>query len=62
MGSCFQDDKKKKNTWGNSNQNQNRQDKEQNNQQNNDHNYIMQKREAFFQSNEFKKKQIFKNE
>ena len=63
MGACFEDDKKRNNTWGSKNQNQKEngeQSKE--NINNNDHNYIMQKRAEFFQSDNFKKKQIFNNE
>ena len=64
MGACFEDDKKRNNTWGSKNQNQkeNGEQNKENNINNNDHNYIMQKRAEFFQSDNFKKKQIFNNE
>ena len=62
MGICFEDDKKRKNTWGNNNPNQNGQVNGENNEHNNDEDYIKKKREEYFQSNEFKKKHIFNNE
>ena len=61
MGACFQQEKNKNNTWGNKNHNE-KEKKGENNEDKNDHNYIMQKREEYFQSNEFKKKHIFNNQ
>ena len=62
MGICSEDEEsKRKKTWGyNQNEaNSSPKDNQKNNQHN--HEYIMQKRNEYYQSEEFKKKTIFKN-
>ena len=60
MGVCFEKEKNQ-NTWGNKNHSEKEKEGE-NNENKNEHNYIMRKREEYFQSDEFKKKQIFNNQ
>ena len=58
MGICNEDKEYRKNTWGNNKQNEPEKGKEQNNPSNED---IINQRNKYYESKEFKQKAIFKD-